>query len=540
MSASASSHRSRVRSSTSRRSAPPVPPLPAPPPSRFSLLSTSETSAVVLSTVFKVLLFQAYHSTDFEVHRNWLAITHSLPLSKWYYDTTSEWTLDYPPFFAYFERCLAGFAYIVDPKIVELTNLGYSEWSVVAFQRSTVIVSELVLVAAVLQWARRSQKPDYPTAFIIAVSIILHPGLIIVDHIHFQYNGMLLGILLWSVLAARADNMYACAALFATLLNFKHIFIYLAPPYIVFLFRRHCFTSNGAFQFDRLVELGLIVVSVCAVSFGPFILAGGFSQIPQIISRLFPFQRGLNHAYWAANVWALVSAVDRVLVRYLIKRGWPIAPEALTSASRGLIGETTFGVLPSVTPGITFSLTLGFCLIFLTKLWFDPSYRRFLDAVVLSAMTSFLWGWHVHEKAVLLFLVPLGLTAVEDDNHLRAYTVASCAGIYSLFPLLIKPADVGIIHSWIFPPPPHWFWEEASKTVANATMSAAAETCTQSVIDGVVEAGCSLVEAVMEDKVVQPVVEASMEFLPLMLTSLYCSVGIVWAWLRLSWGYLRT
>lgn len=91
----------------------------------------------------------------------------------------------------------------------------------------------------------------------------------------------------------------------------------------------------------------------------------------------------------------------------LLSRGWPIAPSAVTSASRGLIGSTEFGVLPAITPSITFSLTLAISLIYLTKLWMDPSYKRFLDALVLSAFTSFLWGWHVHEKAVLLFLVPL-------------------------------------------------------------------------------------------------------------------------------------
>lgn len=70
--------------------------------------------------------------------------------------TKQSSALDYPPFFAYFEYALSIPARLIDPRIVDLDNLRYNSWSVIAYQRSTVILTELVLGAALLRYMLQS------------------------------------------------------------------------------------------------------------------------------------------------------------------------------------------------------------------------------------------------------------------------------------------------------------------------------------------------------------------------------------------------
>ncbi len=44
----------------------------------------------------------------------------------------------------------------------------------------------------------------------------------------------------------------------------------------------------------------------------------------------------------------------------------------------------------------------------------------------------------------------------------------------------------------------------------------------------------------LKQETASPPPTSSMEFLPLMMVSVYCSIGVIWAWLRASALYLLT
>ncbi|XP_069565779.1 dolichyl pyrophosphate Glc1Man9GlcNAc2 alpha-1,3-glucosyltransferase isoform X3 [Brachyistius frenatus] len=202
-------------------------------------------------SLLKCLFIGAYRSTDFEVHRNWLAVTHSLPASRWYHENTSEWTLDYPPLFAWFEFGLSHVARHFDPNMLLVQNLNYSSPSTVLFQRLSVIFTDLLFIYAARECCRcvQEQKASRDVlnrpSFVLAVLLLWNFGLLIVDHIHFQYNGFLFGFLLLSIAKHLQSQHLQGALLFAVLLNLKHIYLYVAPAYGVYLLRSYCFTQDN-------------------------------------------------------------------------------------------------------------------------------------------------------------------------------------------------------------------------------------------------------------------------------------------------------
>ncbi|KTG31031.1 hypothetical protein cypCar_00026810 [Cyprinus carpio] len=430
--------------------------------------------ALALGVSFlKCLLINAYHSTDFEVHRNWLALTHSLPVSQWYYEATSEWTLDYPPLFAWFEYGLSHIACFFDKEMLVVPNLNYASPATVLFQRLSVIVADVVFFYAVKECCkclREDKGKDLlgKPSFILTVLLLWNFGLLIVDHIHFQYNGFLFGVLLLSI-------------------------------------ARHCQRFIDKFRSSLFIK----------------------GQLPQVLSRLFPFKRGLCHAYWAPNIWALYNIADKAFSILGVKfRLLDINKLPKASMTGGLVQEFQHSVLPSVSPLATLVCTLLSILPALFKIWHRPNGARgFLRCLVICALGSFMFGWHVHEKAIMMAILPLSLLAVDSRKDAGIFLMLSVTSHYSLFPLLFTTQELPIK---IFLMLLFTIFSLASLKTLFRKGGALLNPLEVTYLLGLIP-----LELICEFVYPLTVWQKTFPFLPLMLTSVYCALGVTYAFIRL-------
>lgn len=369
-----------------------------------------------------------------------------------------------------------------------------------------------------------------------------------VDHIHFQYNGFLLGILLISLSYLREGDDLMGGVTFAILLCFKHLFAVAAPVYFVYLLRHYCR------DLVRFLTLGGAVISVVLAAFGPFLYYG---QVGQVLKRLFPFGRGLCHAYWAPNFWALYNTADKVFSYLFRKFGFHVEVQE-ASMTGGLVGDIkAHAVLPQITPLITMLLVLFAMLPCLVKLWKKPRKEDVLICVAYAYTCGFIFGWHVHEKASLHFVIPLSLVAVSSLKNAQEFLFLSTVSYYSLFPLLFESKEYPIkvvllvLHTlvmWLgfsahFRKIPPFQLEILRPSMHLDAHHSGREEKNNGFKEEEIQVhllrkrefayivGLLLLE-IYGQLFHSLVFKERLPFLPLMLTSVYCALGILYAWIK--------
>jgi alpha-1,3-glucosyltransferase len=231
---------------------------------------------------------------DFEAQRHWMEITVNLPVTGWYtesYDNDLDyWGIDYPPLSAYTAWALGKVAEYLTPETVEIqmSRGSESEHTRLFMRTSVIVLDALVFFTAIYAfWKRYLGEKRYAAVLAGFSLVLLQPAFILIDHGHFQYNCVALGLVVWSLLAFDRDWDMAGSILFCLAIGFKVFFVFFFDVVNVLIANFIVFCPNG-FRFAawKAHSLFNIVDSIFFWDFQAWI--GSFIHIRSFMASLAP------------------------------------------------------------------------------------------------------------------------------------------------------------------------------------------------------------------------------------------------------------
>jgi alpha-1,3-glucosyltransferase len=363
---------------------------------------------------------------DYEAQRHWMEITYHLPIGDWYYYDLEYWGLDYPPLTAYVSY-ICGWAshHIVGEHTVSLdTSRGIEDPTHKTFMRTTVLFLDLLFYGSSV-WYSSFQR-DHKSLWAILIALC-QPAILLIDHGHFQYNTVALGLSISAFSYMVRENFLSCiygSFLYCLALNFKQMTLYYVPAVFFYLLGR-CMAKPSRF-FLRFLLLGVTVIFTFWFLWTPFLKYGPsqtentpLDRAKQILLRIFPFERGLFEGK-VANIWCALntrpfSIRDRINIDLQ-----PIVALALT--------------MGMVAPSCYCMALLGMQdLATADRRTEEKHWMLFLWGTASCSLGFFLASFQVHEKSILLVLAPMTLLFWQDASFVEWFSIA-CA--WSLWPLL--------------------------------------------------------------------------------------------------------
>lgn len=365
---------------------------------------------------------------DYEAQRHWMELTLHLPTREWYRYDLSYWGLDYPPLTAYTSWLCGAIGSWIEPSWFTLDqSRGIETEGSRVFMRTTVVLLDaLIYVPAVLMFAQiwqgtRSKR----TQNLASLTLLFQPALLLIDFGHFQYNSIMLGLTLHALNCFALGLDLLGAVCFVSSLCFKQMALYYAPAIGTYLLAKCIYLGRpkGVHLFIRLAAVTILTFFLMFLPFLP-----PFAPLPEIAQpfvRIFPFARGLFEDK-VANFWCATN----VLIKW---KYW---------ASRGtLVKLSTLLTLMGITPSIVLMLNIA------KKLQHarqesdnQPPFLALLPyTLVTSSLSFFLFSFQVHEKTVLLPLLPMTLllsgAPIDSPTYALGAFVNNVA-LFSMWPLL--------------------------------------------------------------------------------------------------------
>lgn len=353
---------------------------------------------------------------DYEAQRHWMEVTISLPINQWYFNSSDNnllyWGLDYPPLTAYHSYINGLLFDKILPTSVQLnTSRGFeSKFHQLLMRYSVLIVDLLIFIPAVFWFFNQYfnvKNNNNQISRTMAVGLtLLYPGLILIDHGHFQYNCISLGLFVASVACIYANKTILTCIFFIMALNYKQMELYHALPFF-FYYSGLVYETYKKYTFIiALRKLSILVFSVTLtfiVLWAPFI--SDQKQIFQILHRIFPLERGVFEDK-VSNVWCLVNVLYKL---------------------RNINNQT----MATICLFVTLLSVLPTCL----DLFKNPSKIKFLLSLINCSLSFFLFSFQVHEKSILLVALPVLMYSPQNPFICTWFLFITT---FSMLPLLIK------------------------------------------------------------------------------------------------------
>lgn len=349
---------------------------------------------------------------DYEAQRHWQEITVNLDIKDWYRNSSSNdlqyWGLDYPPLTAYHSYLCGLVAWKVDPSYVKLhTSRGIETYHHKLFMRLTVLVSDLLIFMSSVVFGLYSSKYNGKMSLSNSfcwISLLYFPGLYLIDHGHFQYNNVSLGLFVWAVIAFRHNYNLPGAFLFCCSLNYKQMELYHALPVFFYLLGKvvRLPFKSGLFM---LTNLGLTVIISFLLIWLPYL--EDLSSALQVVSRIFPVDRGVFEDK-VANIWCTLNPLFKF---------------------KTVLGQTALFRLCAI---CTIGVSIPSCLHLLLK----PTFRNFKLSLFNVSLVFFLFSYHVHEKTILIPSISACMLYNTAPSEL--ITIFLHYSVISMAPLLAK------------------------------------------------------------------------------------------------------